>query len=283
MLRTRTPLFCLVSQSNAIALFASILLVTPDHAWSQDVAPDLTVTSEETSATSVETTAQVVSTIETPRPPQLSVQRYQEAVSRWEGDIQKLEALDAAEPDPEDAVLLVGSSSIRLWDGAVGAMKPYPIIRRGYGGAKYSDLLVYARRLIEPHEYQAIVFFVGNDVSGGKTDHAVEDVEKWVRAIVKVARDHQPDAAILLVEVTPTPVRFDAWPKIRKLNAMLREVALTEPNTSFVSTAEFYLDRDDQPRRELFRDDNLHQNETGYQVWASLIKRRLDEVLATQP
>jgi lysophospholipase L1-like esterase len=203
-------------------------------------------------------------------------------VERWEDEITKLETLDQTEADPENAVLLVGSSSIRLWDDAAEALAPYPVIRRGYGGAKFSDLYVYAKRLIEPHQYRATVIFVANDISGGKGDHEVADVEKWVRSIVDIARKHQPEAAILLVEVTPTPSRYQAWRKIRKLNEMLREVALTEPNVFFVATAEFYLDRDDQPRADLFRDDNLHQNQTGYDVWASLIKRRLDEVLATE-
>ncbi len=210
----------------------------------------------------------------------LTSEQRNAAVQKWEDDIQELEKLDQSEPDPEDAVLLVGSSSIRLWEDAAEAMAPYPIIRRGYGGAKYSDLLVYARRLIQPHQFRAVVFFVANDISGGKADHTVDAVEKWVRAIVRVAREHQPEAAILLVEVTPTPSRLKAWPEIRELNAMLREVALTEPNTSFVATAEFYLDRNDQPRADFFREDRLHQNDAGYEIWASLIKRRLDEVLA---
>lgn len=212
----------------------------------------------------------------------LSPQQRNAAIDRWEKDITRLESLDQSEPDHEDAVLLVGSSSIRLWEGATDALAPYPVIRRGYGGAKYSDLSVYAKRLIEPHSFRALVCFVGNDISGGKGDHAVADVEKWVRSIIAIARDHQPDAMTLLVEVTPTPSRFDAWPKIRRLNAMLREVALTERNVSFVATAEFYLNRDDQPRLNLFRDDHLHLNETGYQIWASLIKRRLDEVLSEE-
>lgn len=212
----------------------------------------------------------------------LSPAKRKAAIDRWEKDITALESLDQTEPDPDGAVLLVGSSSIRLWEGASDALAPYPVIRRGYGGAKYSDLYVYAKRLIEPHSFRAIVCFVGNDVSGKKTDHEVTDVEKWVRSIISIARDHQPDAVTLLVEVTPTPSRFAAWPKIRQLNSMLREVALTESNVSFVATAEFYLNRNDQPRRNLFRDDKLHLNETGYQIWGSLIKRRLDEVLATE-
>jgi lysophospholipase L1-like esterase len=35
---------------------------------------------------------------------------------------------------------------------------------------------------------------------------------------------------------------------------------------------------DGTPRAELFREDKLHLNAAGYQLWGSLIRRRLDEV-----
>lgn len=209
----------------------------------------------------------------------LTASQRADAIKQWENEIVKLETLDSNESDPDTAVLLIGSSSIRLWDDAADDLAPYPIVRRGYGGAKYSDLYVYAPRLIQPHRFDAMVMFVANDVTGGKNDHSIDDVEKWVRAIIRVAREHQPDSAILLVEVTPTPSRFEVWPTTRRLNAMLCELALTEDQVSFVATAESFLDRHGQPMAELFRDDQLHLNRDGYQIWASLIRGRLDQLL----
>jgi len=207
-------------------------------------------------------------------------------IAKWEDDIRELETLDETQPDPPAAVLFVGSSSIRLWQTIDRDMAPYRSIRRGYGGSKYSDVAHYARRLITPHQYHALVLFVGNDVSGGESDHTPDQVQTWVQQILEVSHSHRPGAPILIVEVTPTPKRFDAWPKIRQLNARLREIALTRPDTYFVSTADHYLDRNNVPRQDLFGEDRLHQNEAGYQLWSSLIRRRLDEVfgqLATSP
>ncbi len=204
------------------------------------------------------------------------------ATKKWEKDIAALEKLDAQEADPDDGILLIGSSSIRRWENSAVDLKPYRTIRRGYGGAKYSDLAVFAERIIQPHKFRAVVMFVGNDVTGSKEDRTPDQVEELVRHIVSVSRNHQPDSPIFIVEVTPTPKRLDAWPQIRVLNARLREIALTEPNTYFVATAEHYLDKDDQPRGEFFVEDRLHQNEAGYSVWAGLIRRRLDEVFRTK-
>lgn len=201
------------------------------------------------------------------------------AMDRWDKDVRALEALDRTEQDPEDAVLLIGSSSIRLWDTAAEDLAPYPIIRRGYGGAKFTDEAVFARRLIEPHRFRAMVLFVANDVTGGANDTPPAKIEQLVRHIVAVARQREPEAQLFIVEVTPTRSRFGAWDKIRKVNEVLREIALTEDNTHFVPTAEYYLDAAGQPREELFRDDQLHQNREGYVLWGKLIRRRLDDFL----
>lgn len=199
----------------------------------------------------------------------------QAAVDRWSDEIRQLKELDDAQRPAENAVMLLGSSSVRLWTDADRLLAPRPVIRRGYGGARYSDLVVFAEELITPHAFNDLVIFVGNDVSGDDQDKTPAEVEPLVRRIIAIAREHQPAATIHLVEVTPTPVRFFIWPKIRQLNAMLREVALTEPHVRFVATAEHYLDRDNQPREELFRDDRLHQNEAGYAIWASILNRAI--------
>ena len=276
--------FALLGVLGAIYLALATALFAQDAANKTVEQPNEIESEEVDSAQSVESDTPPDNSADVSSTDSLVSDKQRKAsIIRWESSIQQLEKLDDTKTHPDDAVLLVGSSSIRLWSNAAEALAPYPIIQRGFGGSRFNDLYVYATRLIEPHTYRAIVLFVANDVCGRDDDHEVEDVEQWVRAIIQVARDHQPESPILFLEVTPTPSRFQAWPQIRKLNAMLYEVALTEPNVSFITTAEFYLDRNDEPRPELFRGDRLHQNEAGYELWASLIKRRLDEVLKNTP
>jgi lysophospholipase L1-like esterase len=202
-----------------------------------------------------------------------------QAVETWETEIRQLEARDAAEPDPADAILFVGSSSIRLWDSIATDMAPYRVIQRGVGGSTYSDIAIFAERLLLPHRYRALVVFVANDVTPEAPGRTPQEVERLVRHVLGVSRRHQPDAPVLLVEVTPSGSRFAVWPEIRAINVMLREIALTTPDTYFVATAEHYLDPEGKPRNELFVDDQLHLNGDGYALWSELIRRRLDEVL----
>ena len=203
----------------------------------------------------------------------------EQATEKWEKAIVQLEQRDASEQDPADAILFIGSSSIRRWDSMTLDMAPYRTIQRGYGGAKYSDVAVYAERLIRPHRYRALVAFVGNDVSGKPEDHTPDEVERLVRYLVGVSQQHQPDAPVLLIEITPTEKRLEVWPRIREVNARLREIALSSANTYFIATAGHYLDPTGHPRSELFAEDRLHLNGDGYRLWSTLIRRRLDEVL----
>jgi lysophospholipase L1-like esterase len=204
------------------------------------------------------------------------------AVEKWEKEIKKIEARDAEEQDPDDAILFIGSSSIRRWDQIDSDMAPYRAIQRGYGGAKYSDLAIYAERLIQPHQYRALVIFVGNDVSGKPDDRTPSEVEALVRYVVGVSKAHQPTAPVLLIEVTPTQKRFAVWGKIREINAVLREVALSTPHTYFIATADRFLDPTGNPRNELFVDDQLHLNEVGYDRWAKRIHSQLHYVLRSE-
>lgn len=206
--------------------------------------------------------------------------KYAEAAEkRWASEMARIDKLNETETHPADSVLFIGSSSIRLWDTIQNDVAPYKPIQRGYGGARYSDLAVFAERLIKPHRYQAMVVFVGNDVTGSDADLSLTEIERLARYVVGVSRAHQPQAPVLLVEVTPTSSRYRVWPQIRRVNDLLREIAMTEPNTYFIPTAEYYLDANNKPVDRYFRSDLLHLNEQGYAVWSKLITRRLDEVI----
>lgn len=207
---------------------------------------------------------------------------YREAaIKRWEKTIQEMEKRNETEPKVENPILFIGSSSIRLWEPGKLAedMAPYATLQRGYGGARYSDLAVFAERIIHPHDFRAIVMFVANDIAGSAVDKSPEEAARLAQYVLDKAREKKPEAPIFIVEITPTPSRKAVWDETRKLNALLREMALTQPHTYFIATAEHYLDAEGNARPDLFRADQLHQNEAGYEIWARVIKQKLDQVL----
>ena len=202
-----------------------------------------------------------------------------EATKNWEKDILKFEQQDKSEKDPANAILFAGSSSIRLWSTLKEDVAPYPVIQRGFGGSKFSDLAVYAKRIIYPHQFKALVIFEANDITGSKTDKTPAEVVKLFRNIVKTVRKKYADQPIFLFEITPTKSRWAVWPTVKQTNQMLKETCSKLHNTFFIETASAYLNKDGEPRNELFIKDMLHQNHEGYIIWGDLAKKKLDEVL----
>ena len=202
-----------------------------------------------------------------------------EATKNWEKDILKFEQQDKSEKDPANAILFAGSSSIRLWSTLKEDVAPYPVIQRGFGGSKFSDMAVYAKRIIYPHQFKALVIFEANDITGSKTDKTPAEVVKLFRNIVKTVRKKYADQPIFLFEITPTKSRWAVWPTVKQTNQMLKETCSKLHNTFFIETASAYLNKDGEPRNELFIKDMLHQNHEGYIIWGDLAKKKLDEVL----
>src|SRR5690242_4123501 len=93
--------------------------------------------------------------------------------SRWEKDIAAFEKSDRDRPPPKNAVLFVGSSSIRLWDLAK-SFPDVPTINRGFGGSQLADSVHFAPRIVLPYEPRVVVLYAGdNDLAAGKTPEQV--------------------------------------------------------------------------------------------------------------
>ncbi|MFO0939164.1 MAG: GDSL-type esterase/lipase family protein [Pirellulales bacterium] len=204
-----------------------------------------------------------------------------EAEKRWEKDIKGLEEMDQKQQDRPNSILFIGSSSIRLWESMAEDMAPWPTIRRGYGGAKFSDLVVFTERLTKNHDYRALVVFVANDITGGADDKTPEQVLGLYQLLVKLARSNHPDKPIFFIAITANSKRFHVWDKISSANRLIKEYCESDPKLHFIATEKYYLNEQGTPRDELFIEDKLHQNRAGYRLWASIIKPALQSKLGS--
>ncbi len=88
--------------------------------------------------------------------------------ARWEKDIAAFEQKDKEKPPPKNAILFVGSSSIRLWD----LTKSFPaleVINRGFGGSQIADSVHFAPRIVIKYEPRLVILYAGdNDIAAGK-------------------------------------------------------------------------------------------------------------------
>lgn len=211
---------------------------------------------------------------------ELITKKYVEDSLKWEKDIQALEKLNQTETHPKNSILFIGSSSIRLWKTIDEDLKPYHPIRRGFGGAKISDVAIYLPRLIGENSFQALVFFVGgNDLWGAKDDKTPKEILDLGNALVKKVRQENPQAPIFFIEITPSPRREYLAKKEINLNNALRTVCSQNKNVHFIETMNSFLTEDKKRTAKWFSDDELHMNHQGYKLWAKLIRAQLDAVL----
>ena len=196
---------------------------------------------------------------------------YRERSEKWQEDVAKLAVGNATDGGAEH-VLFLGSSSFRLWDTIDEDLAPVKIVKRAYGGARFRDLAIYTPELIAGLRFSKAVIFIANDITGKENeDTDPETTSKLARLVIAQLRSEHPEVPIHLVAVTPTPVRYKHWPRIQVTNLMLRKIAETTPGVFYIPTAYAFLDRDGHPRAELFKEDRLHLNSIGYQIWARIL------------
>jgi len=201
---------------------------------------------------------------------------FRDKAAKWQSDVDKLSANNPSDGSPEH-VLFLGSSSFRLWDSIAQDLSPLKVVRRAYGGARFRDLAVHTPKLIEGLEFSKAVVFIANDITGSQQeDTDPETVSKLARLVIEQLRKEQPKCQIYLLAVTPTPSRYKHWQRIQVTNAMLYKISQSTEDVIYIPTAYAFLDRDGRPRAELFKEDRLHLNPIGYQIWSKIILGALE-------
>jgi lysophospholipase L1-like esterase len=192
---------------------------------------------------------------------------------RWESKIDAFEELDAKDPPPQNGVLFVGSSSIRMWD-LEKSFPDLPVVNRGFGGSHIADSTYYADRIIVKHRPRVVVLYAGdNDIAH---DMSPQEVLRDYQAFVQTLRERLPETKIVFIAIKPSIKRWHLIEKIRRANAGIRHATKHEERLAFVDIDRPMIGADGQPREELFQDDGLHLNAKGYELWASLLRPHLE-------
>lgn len=187
----------------------------------------------------------------------------------WEQDMRRFAAEDAQSPPPAGAVLFIGSSSIRFWDTLAADFPGVATINRGFGGSEIRDSTWYADRIVVPYRPRLIVLYAGdNDLNSGRSP---QQLRQDFRDFVRRARRDLPDVRIAYIASKPSPSRASLLEVQRQANALIKAETARQPHLDFIDVFAPMLDANGQPREELFIEDRLHMNRTGYALWQRLI------------
>lgn len=187
---------------------------------------------------------------------------------RWEPAIAAFEKQDRESPPPQEGIVFVGSSSIRLWD-VKQAFPDLPCINRGFGGSQMADSVRYAERIVIPYHPRVVVVFAGgNDIAAGKTP---QQVATDFQSLVAKIHAKLPQTKIYFVSLFPTVARWKLDDQMRQANTLIAEFIKTDPRLEFVDTRTRMTAEDGGPRPELLRADKLHMNADGYAIWNEIV------------
>jgi len=192
----------------------------------------------------------------------------------WEPDIARFEREDRKHPPPPDAVLFVGSSSIRFWHSLAEDMAPLVTIRRGFGGARINDVIHYADRLITKHSPSKVVIFVGsNDINVSDTPmDAVAVIAEGLEQLVGIIHEARSDTEIYYIAITPTRYSWHKRDAVQAANEAAEAVMAQNSRTHFIATWNLFLDANGEPDRNLYWLDGLHLSAEGYRRWTGRIR-----------
>lgn len=194
---------------------------------------------------------------------------------RFEEAILRFEEQDRANPPPQGAIVLTGSSSIARWnDQAAQALAPLTVIPRGFGGSVMNDVLHYLDRVAIRYRPRAILIYEG-DNDTGRDSIPVQTILAQLREIVEKVHEELPETRIYVLAVKPSILRWDAWPIAQEASAGYRQIADEDPLVYYVDVASPFLNADGTVMNDVFVEDDLHFNDLGNAIWGSVIKAAL--------
>lgn len=187
----------------------------------------------------------------------------------WQSEIAAFAAIDRLDPAPANAVLFVGSSSIRLWHTLAADFSEIAAINRGFGGSQIADSLYFAERLVAPYHPAAIVMYAGgNDLAAGKTPAQVRDD---FAAFVGQARRWAGPVPFAYLSIKPNLARRAQLPLIREANTLIRSCA-AEHKVDYLDVHTAMLGADGEADPRWLDADGLHLNAQGYALWTGVLR-----------
>lgn len=196
---------------------------------------------------------------------QLCGQDYKAQVAAIHKQAQKLKG-------ENPRLVLVGSSSFRLWPQTDTVFAGYDVVNAGFGGSCFHDAWLLRDTLIYAFRPSVVLIYEGdNDLNDGV---AVEDILTDAANLLDDLSRSLPTSEVVVVAPKASRARYHLKDQYLDLNAGLRSITM-EHGAHWVDFWGVQHDAIGELRDELFIHDKLHLNAEGYAVWVHELRRQL--------
>ncbi len=177
----------------------------------------------------------------------VSKKTYSSNPTRFEESILRFEAADSEQLPPKDAIVFIGSSSIRGWHKHIQSdLAPLTVIPRGF-----------------------VLYEGDNDIAQGIKPKTIADT---FRLFVEKIHEELPDCRIYFLSIKPSIKRWHLWPKMKKANRLIAAACSMDNHLTYVDIASAMLNEKGNPRIDIFLEDELHMTRAGYTLWQNALK-----------
>jgi len=160
-----------------------------------------------------------------------------------------------------------------MWESLESDFSEINLINRGFGGAHLSDVLHYYDRLITKYRPQRIVLYCGeNDLWSGKSvGRVMKDFHTlWAKINIDL-----PTTTLVYLSCKPSPKRISKWNTYQSLNLLIKNLAQRDSKLTFVDISPTLLRPNLSFYPGLWKNDDLHLNQAGYDRWTAWIRPTL--------
>ncbi len=194
---------------------------------------------------------------------------------RFKKEIDSFKEQDLENPPPEDIILFIGSSSIRMWSSMKKDFDGYNVLNRGFGGSQFSDAIYYFDDIVAPYKIHKIIIYEGdNDIAFKKTPMMVyEDFKKFF----KMTKNVFPDIEMAFIAAKPSPSRWHLQNNYDNFNGKMKSFCEKNENLTYIDIVNPMLDNRGLPNPELYLSDSLHMTPKGYAIWTKQVKGFIDK------
>ena len=193
----------------------------------------------------------------------------------FSADIRRFQQIDFAHPPKPNSILFYGSSSFRMWTDVQEYFPDFPIINRGFGGSKLTDLILFRDEIVFPYQPRQIVIYCGeNDFADNDTLLPAAVTDRFIQ-LFGLIRKRLPDVQISYISMKPSPSRWHLAGKFAEANLGIEKFLEEQTNTAYIDIWDKMLNKRQMPDSALFLEDMLHMKPEGYQLWQKEIETHL--------
>jgi lysophospholipase L1-like esterase len=201
----------------------------------------------------------------------LIIKCYTAQAQPFINEIKAFRTADSTSMPPQNAILLVGSSSFTKWKDVQDYFPAHIMLNRGFGGSSLRDVIYYANDVILKYKPKQILIYCGeNDIAGSSSVTANTVLERF-KTLYAIIRSKFKKVPIAFISMKPSPSREKYLATMQKGNALIKSFMEQQKRSSYIDVYSSMLDANGKILTHIFLSDKLHMNAEGYKIWQGVI------------